>query len=281
MPVSDVVEPSLEYAYTFTSAGVVNDLRPRQIENPNFRTLTAIERELQTAQDNKALYLNDMIIHYASVDSMELAVALLEQETDTAHLYGLVGTYIDLKDYSSASTTLSLIPDVSPEDQAFHDLYAMHISLGLEGKNLWQMSTTQEAMVRDIALMCPASLATTNARAILRLVFGETVPPCQGTGARTVYTNNDATYQLEMTSLKKEDKALIVYPNPTTGEVELFSSEQMEEVEITDVTGKIVFSEQLNTNSEKLHLNFLSDGVYYLKVRNANGSVNHKKLIKN
>jgi hypothetical protein len=73
---------------------------------------------------------------------------------------------------------------------------------------------------------------------------------------------------------------LHVYPNPTSGVLKIVSDEVMEQVEIMDVTGKVVFSEKLKVKSGKLDLNYLESGVYYLRVLYANGSTSHQRIVK-
>ncbi len=80
--------------------------------------------------------------------------------------------------------------------------------------------------------------------------------------------------------LLPEGGGLSVFPNPTSGVMEIVSDEVMEQIEVMDVTGKVVFSEKLKVKSEKLDISHLSEGVYYLKVTYQNNTTAYKKIVK-
>ena len=80
---------------------------------------------------------------------------------------------------------------------------------------------------------------------------------------------------------------LSIYPNPTSGQLDVKSDYVIELIEITDVTGKVVYSEKLKVKNlptgrraEKLDISELAEGVYYLKVSFVDGSVNYRKVVK-
>jgi len=81
----------------------------------------------------------------------------------------------------------------------------------------------------------------------------------------------------------EEVQEVIVYPNPTTGSFEVRLPDLgIVDVVVTDVTGKMVDSEHINTN-EHNRVNFdLSDqapGVYFIKVTNSKKVTQTKLLL--
>ncbi|TXF87071.1 T9SS type A sorting domain-containing protein [Neolewinella aurantiaca] len=80
------------------------------------------------------------------------------------------------------------------------------------------------------------------------------------------------------------DGKLLAYPNPTAGNlvVHLNGQQEFTTLQLTDVTGRTVLSEQgLNTNHRELSLAGLANGIYTLTITTEDGVVNRKvELIK-
>ncbi|MCL2289989.1 MAG: S8 family peptidase [Bacteroidetes bacterium] len=73
-----------------------------------------------------------------------------------------------------------------------------------------------------------------------------------------------------------------IYPNPTTGELQVTSYElQIESIEILDVYGRKLSSNHLITSSShhKIDLSYLNSGIYFVKVATNHGEV-VKKVVK-
>lgn len=71
---------------------------------------------------------------------------------------------------------------------------------------------------------------------------------------------------------------VLVYPNPTNGEVTFKSSANIEKIEIVDITGKVVI---ITSNSIKLNLTHLNQGVYFAKIYFDENSFIQKRIVKN
>ena len=157
---------------------IAEKLRKAQVINPPYRTLTTIQREINDKENERQLMLNDAVQYYIENDSLSLAIDLLEQENRKEVKQGLVATYIELRNYSAAEAKLNILPVNSIEDKAFNDLYSIYIKLGINNKSLWEMDSTQILRVKEIATLCPASLAVINARALLNLISNDSIPFC-------------------------------------------------------------------------------------------------------
>lgn len=75
------------------------------------------------------------------------------------------------------------------------------------------------------------------------------------------------------------DGKLLAYPNPTAGQlvVHLNGQQQFSALQLTDLTGRVVRSEQgLNTNHRELSLTNLTNGMYTLTITTEDGVVNRK-----
>lgn len=73
--------------------------------------------------------------------------------------------------------------------------------------------------------------------------------------------------------------AIDVYPNPSTGIVQLSSNEMIENLSVFDCTGRLVFSEELNAaKSQEVNLSFLENGNYLLEIGSGK-MVSTRKLV--
>jgi hypothetical protein len=71
-----------------------------------------------------------------------------------------------------------------------------------------------------------------------------------------------------LSSLDKADGQVLVYPNPATGLFQVaFGSEADRTIEVSDLSGRVVYTGQASADKLDLDLSFLSNGVYYLKLR--------------
>ena len=72
-----------------------------------------------------------------------------------------------------------------------------------------------------------------------------------------------------------------IYPNPVTeGRLTITAANNILSVQILNITGKIVFNQeyQPNTNSVNIELNKLEKGIYLVRI-NLNGKENHTEKI--
>ncbi len=62
-----------------------------------------------------------------------------------------------------------------------------------------------------------------------------------------------------------------IYPNPSSGEINISSYNPMQEIKIYDPLGELVFSSEIKGDLQsKLSLQFLNAGLYYVRVKTAN-----------
>ena len=73
---------------------------------------------------------------------------------------------------------------------------------------------------------------------------------------------------------------LNIYPNPTNSFITISSINNIQKIEMHNITGQVLLSESVNAKSTQLSLQNLAEGVYFIKVRYANGLSTVKKLIK-
>ena len=97
------------------------------------------------------------------------------------------------------------------------------------------------------------------------------------TGARTeaVVTVVDCSNITELTKGNME-----VYPNPNNGEFVITTSNEVMNVTITDVRGKVVYSNNsVNNNMINVNLSDLEKGMYMINVETANGTMSENVIV--
>jgi hypothetical protein len=79
---------------------------------------------------------------------------------------------------------------------------------------------------------------------------------------------------------KKSGNILVIYPNPTSGEFSVFSSQfSVENVEIFDVFGRKQCKVSRVTCNEIINISHLAEGIYFIRITTETGTVT-KKVIK-
>lgn len=82
-------------------------------------------------------------------------------------------------------------------------------------------------------------------------------------------------------SLSSNNNDLKVYPNPSSSDITVeLKKDGIYKIELIDVTGKVVLVKSTEEEKLNLNINFLSNGVYYLKAKSQN-TMNVVKIIKN
>ena len=91
-----------------------------------------------------------------------------------------------------------------------------------------------------------------------------------------VDTNSNAS----TTELQKPSE-ITLYPNPTTGLITVFTGEiGTTNYKITDITGKQILAEQLNTTTFQIDISEQSAGIYLLVVQTENGNFSVNRILK-
>lgn len=104
---------------------------------------------------------------------------------------------------------------------------------------------------------------------------------CQHKDGQINFANNHPEWQGDCTpsvaNLEDiENELFELYPNPTSGDLNIETNGQLEHVTIYSVTGAVV----LESTSSSINISNLQNGVYYVKV-NSEGQILSKKVIKN
>ena len=87
--------------------------------------------------------------------------------------------------------------------------------------------------------------------------------------------------RVKANSLSSNSNNLKVYPNPSSSDITVeLKKDGIYTIELIDVTGKAVLVKSTEEEKLNLNINFLSNGVFYLKAKSQN-TMNVVKIIKN
>jgi hypothetical protein len=89
----------------------------------------------------------------------------------------------------------------------------------------------------------------------------------------------NTTFQLLAKDQFEQDRSVVVSPNPTTGVFSIKASTAIQSVELFDIQGRIVQTKLLNETAPRLDISGYAKGVYFVKVKTAQGS-KIEKLVK-
>ncbi len=75
------------------------------------------------------------------------------------------------------------------------------------------------------------------------------------------------------------DNNIFIFPNPTNALVNIKSNTEIKRVELLNVTGQILLTENAKGTSHQLNLEAFAKGIYFVKIYNANGSITNKRIV--
>lgn len=99
------------------------------------------------------------------------------------------------------------------------------------------------------------------------------------------YNGETVTHSFNIGTLSVDEESLestSVYPNPSNDVVNISSTSKIKFVQIFDVLGKNVFTQEDSTGNgiQKMNLTSLSKGVYFIKLEGEQNQTKTIKLIK-
>jgi hypothetical protein len=109
---------------------------------------------------------------------------------------------------------------------------------------------------------------------------------CIATGAGNCKTTNTLSISsMICTGVQHTEElgAIGVYPNPISGQVSVsIEAEAEAQVDLTDLTGKVLISGHIGAGSKQLDLDTrdLAEGVYLVKITSGSGQVQSRKIVK-
>ncbi|MEZ4786855.1 MAG: T9SS type A sorting domain-containing protein [Flavobacterium haoranii] len=142
----------------------------------------------------------------------------------------------------------------------------------LPDANGTSLNCTHEVVINNTF---STDLSTTNFEEYSDL---EVVILVQNSSSKEVMQSAKALNVLGNNSFDSKNE-ITLYPNPSNGIISL-KSETNVNLEIFDITGKIVFTKEILSPNESINVSFLNNGMYFAKMKNENGEKIQKISIK-
>jgi hypothetical protein len=283
-PVSKVVRPILYAKIATMPLGIKNQIITAQSNSQN-RTLSVVDAELQSAigkrQDlynqQMAYYIDRTEIDSTANDSIKLQ---LQAQNTQASLAALASTYLVEENYPAASITINALNPQTSEAQAEKDLLSLLLNIYSGGRDIYQMTATEELFVRNAAALDTECLARSNARVILFAAYGEPLD-------LNIQMNSQraANPQMQNSNTDKQQSFLgESYPNPASDQIniECNVSEGFTGIlSIFDINGKLVCSRQITSGQQIVSIDVSNwfDGVYMCSLDVDGARIGNQRIV--
>ncbi|MFW5778256.1 MAG: T9SS type A sorting domain-containing protein, partial [Bacteroidota bacterium] len=97
-----------------------------------------------------------------------------------------------------------------------------------------------------------------------------------GEGSETIYLDNLYFYKTPTSISDISQDQLTVYPNPVRSGQMILLGTQVKQVEVFDVTGKLIQSLE---NTSSVETNTMDRGVYFMRIKTENDTIQINQLI--
>ncbi|HEX5002641.1 MAG TPA: T9SS type A sorting domain-containing protein [Bacteroidia bacterium] len=193
----------------------------------------------------------------------------MENEGSYEDLQTVFSAYINLGEPDSASAKLEQITNLDDAETDWMDISGILLSLTTNSKTWFEMDSTQEASVRDIAAEEGSSLAKIQAQNVLRMVYRDTFPDY--VDEEEYYNRMQPEHSLHSLYINNELSELTVFPNPANDEVTIKlknPSPEIYNIVVYDVTGRKQFETncRINNTGKTFHVSNLVEGIYFIKL---------------
>ena len=236
---------------------------------------TFIEHEDTLIYSPLRMHAYQEMLSYAldELDSVELAVAILEAEGSIWAKRLLLPHYLETGQYTDAAQMLSDLdayqghPYDEAENAQYYKLYGAVYTTYAAGKTLQAMTATQRNKVNEVA-QTPYGVAYA-AQAIQAHNMGKRfhrIPDSSPSPQPRISTQSDLLPKVK------------IFPNPTTGQVTVSATGEITALVLYDIFGRIVDQWRPNAEQSVVHLTY-STGMYLLAVELEEGYTEKHRLI--
>jgi hypothetical protein len=284
LPVSRKVLPSFLARVETLPPGIKNQLKEKQAYNPGKITTGYLEAMIGQTTLLKKYYFHELLnilLDTANIRK-EDAIALYEREGSAESKMIVAATYLSDGDYVTAASKIASLPETTQEIsewKAYANILLPHLS---QGKEIEELDSVQIDAIRTIAWLCPAGIASANARALLLYLNREEVPPCPETGTRNKLIESNKT-NTPISYLGDN------YPDPFSGNTVIpyyLPENSKGEIVIMDALGREIKRYILQEGENKLNIDSRSgstewqSGIYFYYLVIDGRAVEYRKMIK-
>ena len=207
--------------------------------------------------------------------------------TQTAK-YSLVNSYFEVGEYALARQELASIPQrfaLTTDELAEYDNFCQYQSLResvyASGRNYAQFTETEIAELQTIAER-NTGVSSAYANSVLCFFYGI----CRDEELDLDFDIDAPMNSKSTTAVAESDAeqlAIYVYPNPADEELNILLNSLPEgrtTIEFHDVTGRLVLSEEIKSNSTSINISSLRQGVYMYRIVNGDNVIARDRIVK-
>lgn len=246
-----------------------------------YKSVAGLDMAIGQRATDKQQLVNDLGQYYLENDSLGELIKYLRTDYSVDFMQTLFAAYLAENMLDSAQVMWNRLDttDVDPDWLYVQDVL---LQLALDSLDIYSIDSAQHADLFTIAAKSEASLATANARTILRHVFGEEFVDAD----IAAYARKGQ--ELQQTAKVKPSQQFIfkLIPNPATESVTVYYSLPTNAgntyLSLYNIAGKQLQTIMLKATGYRidLSLNSLSNGLYMVCV-NGNNINTHQKLVIN
>jgi hypothetical protein len=203
---------------------------------------------------------------------------------------GMEGSFLNMVWTAGNVTSVDLVFKLGGEDMALELIglydtknnFERHTGLSEASDLLWYYSTNNMlnlTFVNDE----PAIGASAGDKAIERTyTYNANDEVLTTTNVPAVFDggNSENTYRYDCTTavnaVVAEEKTVSIYPNPATDKLNISSLSNVNEIEILNVTGKVIYSTNVNSTTFVVNTSNFSRGLYFVRVASGNEMKTYK-----
>jgi hypothetical protein len=183
-------------------------------------------------------------------------------------IYSVIGNSGNCYGVGGKSVTVNALPTVSATSNNSILCVGQNATLTASGAATytWNPGGTGSTIAVTPSVNTNYTISATDANNCTNTaIFTQSVQICSG-----ISQNSLISYQLS------------VYPNPNNGEftISMNSISENMNVEIYNSLGQIVINEKVNTQSKKINMSQIPNGIYILKLKENNSVISTRKLVK-
>jgi hypothetical protein len=279
-PVSADLWELMQEVLPSLSTGTAEYIRALQLDNPDFPTLTSLERAYLEAINERQGYLEEQAEEDIYQEDPEAAATRLLAE-EKANQQTAVETYIAQGNISAAQDAINSARIEGAADEDWRDIASMLTELLLGGENIWNMSEQQELLIRRIATTNDHhDRAAIQAQAILFALYGEEFAMQGQTHPRITARRGLGIKQVQ----DIQTRLMPAYPNPASEVVNVpyYALGAGEMLSLTDLSGRIIrtFKVEKGYNLLTIPADQYEPGFYFITLRDARqGIIATQKII--